>query len=82
MKLNLNQSNMEKTELITVPTFNFNQGDVLEGGEQPIQVCYYNVDLVELTQEGKSIIIRHQDLDRLFKEIKRHIPEAKSKLEQ
>ena len=27
-------------ELITVPTFIFEQGDILDGGERPIQICY------------------------------------------
>jgi hypothetical protein len=61
-------------ELITVPTFTFNQGDPFDYeiiSEYPITVKYYSNE-VELVQNGKTIIIRYEFLDSLFKEIKKH----------
>lgn len=68
-------------DLITVPTFTFNQGDQFEGAEQPIQVCYYNNQegkpLIELNQDGRYINFTSIDeLQELVKEIKRHHSEA------
>lgn len=76
-------------ELITVPTFTYNQGSVYKGDEnteRPITVNYYNGS-IELQQEGEydqpeSIIIQPDHIDKLFKEIKKHLPEATLKLNQ
>ena len=67
--------------LITVPMFTFKQGDIFDGGELPIQVLYWNGgDVIELSQEDNSVLLRTQDLKRLFRAIEKHLPEAKSKL--
>lgn len=77
---------MNKTELITVPTFIFNQGELLtdNDSEFPIQVTYWNdgemVELKTLNYTNESIIIRTKDLKSLFKEIERHLSEATNKL--
>jgi hypothetical protein len=69
------------SELITVPTFTFSQGkpgdDVFES---PIHVDFYNGCIV-LRQDGEytqqeQINILPQHLDALFREIKKHRPEA------
>lgn len=63
------------TELITVPTFTFFQGD--HGASEPsIQVSYYAGDIIELQQDDDVIHIEISQLNNLFKEIKKHIPEA------
>lgn len=72
-------------ELITVPTFVFNQGDVFNGEnnvERPIIVSYYD-GTIDLQQEGEydkpeRILITPEYLDKLFKEIKKHQKEAES----
>lgn len=64
----------KKTELITVPTFTFYQ----EGGN-PIQVRYY-VNCVELEYDGHYIDIEYDQLNSLFKEIKKHLPDAQNHL--
>jgi len=62
--------------LVIVPNFMYDQGDVFDGGEAPIQVLYYNDDLVELKQGDDKVLIRAKDLNKLFREIKKHLPEA------
>lgn len=69
-------------ELITVPTFTFDQGDTYEGAEQPIQVLYWNSDLVELRQGKNEILLNDESINKLFKLIKKHLPEARQKLKQ
>lgn len=71
-------------ELITVPTFTYNQGTHNKNDfeESPITVSFYNGS-INLTQEGEfdireSINISPKHLDKLFKEIKKHLPEAES----
>jgi hypothetical protein len=70
-----------KTDLITVPTFVFHQGDLGdETFEMPIHVDFYNGTIV-LRQKGdydtlEEIKIAPENLDALFKEIKRHKPSA------
>lgn len=68
-------------ELITVPCFNFEQGDPYgeERSERQIQVKYYNGS-VSLEQAGNEILILPEYFDKLVKEIKRHWPEANRKL--
>jgi hypothetical protein len=73
---------IEKTNLITVPTFTFYQGEVFdfEGAERPISVDYYN-DTICLRQDGdynqqEVIIIKPEYLDKLFKAIKKYKSEA------
>jgi len=72
------------SELTTVPTFIFEQGDVFSGEvdtERFIQVKYWNQgDSVELNQAGNEIMIRACDLKKLFREIQKHLPEATKRL--
>lgn len=70
------------TELITVPTFTFIQGDVFDGRENPIQVLYWNGgELIELRQEGTNGILINTDcIKKLAKLIMHHLPEATNKL--
>lgn len=68
-----------KTELTTVPTFNFPQGDPFMqevSSEHPITVRYFNDEVIELEQEGRTVVISARFLNGLFREIKRHLPEA------
>lgn len=76
------------TELITVPTFTFNQGDIFNQeipSERPIQVLYYD-GTIALRQESSEfesdneILIEPTFLDALFKAIKKHQKEANQKL--
>lgn len=76
------------SELITVPTFTFNQGSLFNGDtdvERPIHVDYYN-GTITLRQEGEftqeeTINIHPKFLDALFKEIKKHLPNANKMLD-
>ncbi len=73
------------TNLITVPTFTFNQGDIFEGAEPPVQVCFYNGTddkaLIEISQEGRYVNFTSIDeLKQLVKLIQKHLPEAEHKL--
>ncbi len=72
------------TNLITVPTFNFSQGDIFDGAENPVQVCYYNNGddvLIELSQEEHHINFTNiHQLKKLVKLIEKNLPEAKNKL--
>lgn len=74
-------------DLITVPTFTFQQGKLGDTDwESPIQVHFYNGS-ISLEQEGnfdinESIQIHPKHFQRLFKEIKKHLPEAKKHLEK
>jgi hypothetical protein len=67
------------SELIKVPTFTFRQGDIFGGGERPVQVNFYEGgELIEITQEGnydddEKILIKLEFLDKLVKEIKKHL---------
>lgn len=70
------------SKLITVPTFTFEQGDVYSDAEheRPIHVDFYN-GCICLRQKGEfdqdeEIKIHPQFLNALFKEIKRHKPDA------
>ena len=74
-------------ELITVPTFNFSQGDTFDGAEHPIQVCYYNglcdFKMIELVQEERSIQFTSiKELKQLVKLIENHLPEATKVLDK
>lgn len=64
-------------DLITVPCFNFEQGDPYgeERSERPIQVKYYNGSMC-LEQAGNEIIILPEYFEKLVKEIRKHMPEA------
>lgn len=69
------------TELVTVPTFSFSQGDVYEGYQLPVSVRYYNGldDSLEISiaQEDIEIVFSNlQVLKALVKEIERHHSEA------
>lgn len=71
-------------ELITVPTFTFNQGDVFNeviNVERPIQVCYYS-NAISLEQDGESILIVPEYFEALVKEIRKHLPEANKALKK
>lgn len=73
------------SELITVPTFNYSQGDVFDGAEPPVTVCYYNngdVKLVELTQDGNRINFTSiAELKSLVKLVEKHLPKATKSLD-
>ena len=65
-------------ELITVPTFTFDQGDVFDldsGSERPVSVRYYDGS-IEMEQNGESIIISPKYAKALFKEVVKHMDEA------
>lgn len=72
-----------KTELITVPTFEFKQGDIFSGtdnAEKPINVDFYNGSIC-LRQDGgyekqETINILPEYVDALFRAIKKHRKEA------
>lgn len=73
--------------LVTVPTFTFYQGDLTSGidAEHPIRVEYWNgaISLVQSRNGGETeeeVIISPAYLWALFKEIKKHQPEAERKL--
>lgn len=76
-------------ELITVPTFTFNQGDIFSGegnAERPIHVDFYS-NGIALRQDGEyehqdNIHIGYEFLEPFFKEIKKHLPEAKKMLDR
>ncbi len=78
--------NAYETILITVPTFTFNQGDVYDGAELPIQVSYYNngdKPFIELVQEDKNINFTSiEQLEKLVKKVKRHHSMAISMLKK
>lgn len=73
-------------ELITVPTFTFSQGDVFDGAEMPVQVCFFNngkTKLIELQQEGRTINFTNlEQLKKLVKLVEKHLPEATSRLDR
>lgn len=69
------------TELRTVPTFNFPQGELGESNfEFPLTVSYYNEGIVEIEQEGSSVVIRVENIQKLASLIKKYNPEAQNKL--
>jgi len=61
--------------LITVPNFVFQQQSDDGAGEQPIWVQYYN-GTISLEQDDNTVNILPETMDKLFKEIKKHLPEA------
>lgn len=72
----------KKTKLITVPTFTFNQGDILldSESEKPISVDFYK-GCITLRQDGnyaeqEQIMIHPKYLDALFTAIKKYKAEA------
>lgn len=73
---------MKKTELITVPTFTFNQGDQFIDSEfeRPISVDFYDGSIV-LRQDKENdiqnqILIHPKYFNDLLREIKRHKKDA------
>lgn len=69
-------------ELTTVPTFVFFQGDPWSGdhpSEHPVQVEYFRGSIC-LSQNGNEIILLPEFYEKLFKEIKKHFPEAQMSL--
>lgn len=74
-------------ELITVPTFTFNQGKLGDTEfEKPISVDFYNGSIC-LRQDGEydvqeNIILHPDFVEKLFKEIKKHLPQAKAMLDR
>lgn len=69
--------------LITRPTFTFNQGDPFneeEESEYPIQVIYWDEDILTLKQEDNEVVIRKEYLKPLLKEILKHLPTAEKVL--
>lgn len=70
------------SELITVPTVVFEQGDPFDGGpdiERPIHIRYYHGSIC-LEQGGNEIIILPEHLNKLFNTIKKHLPAANQAL--
>jgi hypothetical protein len=80
---------MKEPQLITVPTFTFNQGDVFDmdgTAEKPIHVDFYD-GVICLRQDGnydqqEEIIISPKYLAALFKAIMKHKPEAERMLKR
>lgn len=71
-------------QLITVPTFTFEQGDPWEqepDSERPIQVLYYD-NCISLEQNGESVLISPAHFENLFKAIRKHLPEANKALKK
>lgn len=69
------------SQLRTVPTFNFSQGELGEDNfEFPITVSYYSDNIVELEQEGETVVIRVENLQRLTTMIKKYHAEVEAKL--
>lgn len=71
-------------ELITVPCFNFPQGDPFAGdgnAEVLIQVQYYD-NCISLQQEDNSIVIHPKYFEALVREIRKHKPEAEAALKR
>lgn len=64
------------SELINIPSFVF-----YPEYEPAIHVKYYNGS-IELSQREDSIIIDSNELEKLFKEIKKHSQKAKEYLEK
>ena len=77
----------KQTDLITVPTFTFNQGDIWNSEmeiERPISVDFYNGTIV-LRQDGEfeiqeSIKIHPKYFEALVKAIRKHLPQAEAML--
>lgn len=70
-------------KLKSTPTFNFSQGDFGDDNwELPITVTYYRDDVIELEQDGHAIILRAEFVQKLSNKIKKHLPEAKQKIEK
>jgi hypothetical protein len=77
------------SQLKTVPTFTFKQGDIFKmdsSVERPITVNYYNGS-IELEQDGEydapEIIQIHPEyIKAFFKEVLKHIPEAEQWLKK
>jgi len=77
-----------QTELITVPTFTFNQGNVWNSEtevERPISIDFYNGTIV-LRQDGEfdaqeQINIHPAYFEKLVKAIRKNLPEANKMLE-
>ena len=70
-------------DLKTVPTFNFSQGEYGDQDyEQPINVAYYRNDVVELEQDGSTIVLRIDQVQRLASLIKKYNYEAQKKLSE
>lgn len=67
-------------DLITVPTFIFEQGDLLKGGVYPIQVLYWRDGIIELRQGENEVMIKIENIDPLCREIKKHFDDANKSL--
>jgi hypothetical protein len=64
--------------LITVPTFTFDQGDPFDQdptSERPIHVLYYS-GTIALEQNGEQVLISPAHFEKLVKAIRKHLPEA------
>jgi hypothetical protein len=74
-------------DLITVPTFTYNQGRPGDKSfESPIQIEFYN-GTITLCQDGgydvqERINIHPEHFEKLVKEIRKHLPEAKAWLDR
>lgn len=69
------------SELITVPTFTFKQGELFDTDvEQPLHVDYFNGS-IQIRQDGgydqqESINISSKHIKAFFKEVLKHLPDA------
>lgn len=71
-----------KAELHTTPSFTFEQENAEGMIERPINVAYYNDNVICLSQAGNEIIICGNQVKELFREILRHHPEAQKQLKK
>lgn len=75
------------TELTTVPNFIFAQGNREDISEPDVQVKYWvganNNPLIELKQGDNEVLFENiEQLLKLVKEVKRHLPDAIHHLEK
>lgn len=72
------------SQLITVPTFYFEQGEIFEedGAEFPLLVSYYSNGVIQLSQRGNEVIIGKKHFESLVKQIRKHLPEAEKALKE
>ena len=75
------------TELTTVPNFIFSQGNGEDISEPDVQVKYWvgakDNPLIELKQGNNEILFENvEQLVKLVKEVKRHLPDAIRHLEK
>ena len=62
--------------LINVPTFYYEQGPTWEQDEAPIRVSFYNGGIISIDQGDQSVNIHKGHLNKIFRLIKKHLPDA------